>query len=123
MKSIKQIWDHTCDYILHKTIFRGKAGEVDFFGLQEEDAPVIDGTVIVLDMRLNKECAYSYRFENRYMLHMPIGNRVLAVFQALHSMDMIRPLAVVVNGQTYTPYGHYDSVPRRFRNLLTSAPV
>lgn len=116
--SIKSIWHHLCDWLIHKTIFQSKSGAVDFYGITEEGAPKTDGRVIVMDRRTNQRVAYAFRFENRYMAHRPVGNRVMAVFQALYKIDGLRPLALIEDERVYTPYGHYEGIPQAFRNTL-----
>lgn len=116
--NIFKLWNHFCDWLLHKTIFHSKAGEVDFYGIKDDEAPVTDGQVIVIDRRTNQRVAYAFRFENRYMVYRPVGNRVMAVFQALHRIDGLRPLAMIENDRVYTPFGHYNGVPNAMRDTL-----
>jgi hypothetical protein len=130
MKFFTQLWNRFSDFIIHKTVFRGKAGQITLFALKEEEAADADGIVIVCNSYLkdpesrelsNGRVAYAFRFENRYMVHMPIGNRVHAVFQACMRIDKIQPLALVEDGRTYTPTSYYDGVPSQYQTLLTPA--
>jgi len=117
------LWERFTDYLFHKTFFHGKPGAVDLFGLTEEDVPDTDGVIIVLDGRSEPKTqrAYAYRFENRYYATLPIGNRVMAVFQAVYAIHQIRPLAVVENKQAYTPFGHYDRLSKQYQQSLLSS--
>jgi hypothetical protein len=119
--NIRKHWHHLCDWILHKTIFRSKAGGVDFYGINEEEAPITDGQVIVIDRRINQRVAYAFHFENRYMIHRPVGNRVMAVFQALRRIDGVSPLGMIENGHFYTEFGHYSGIPKIMRDVLSPA--
>jgi hypothetical protein len=127
MKFLTQLWNRLSDYIIHKTVFHGRAGAIDLYALNEPEAATADGLVIVCNSYLkdpesrslsNGRIAYAFRFENRYMVHMPIGNRVHAVFQACMRMDKIQPLALVENGRTYTPTSYYDGVPNQYQSLI-----
>lgn len=111
-------WQRFGDWLMHKTVFHSRVGEVDFYGLTEDEAPDTDGQVIVLDRRTNQRIAYAFRFENRYMVYRPVGNRVMAVFQALYRIDGLRPLAMIENDSVYTPFGHYTGVPKSMRDTL-----
>jgi hypothetical protein len=111
-------------YILHITIFNKTPGAVDFYGLNDDEMPAsTDGQCVTFDTRSNpaKRRAYYFRFEDRYLMFLPIGRRVKAVYQALEEMDGVRPAGVVENGKLYTPYGHYDSVPKEMRDILQPA--
>lgn len=116
--NVIKLWHHFCDWLLHRTIFHSKAGDIDFYGIQEDDPVETDGMVVVVHRTTNTRMAYAFRFENRYMVHRPVGNRVMAVFQALYRMDRVRPLAMIEDNQVYTPFGHYDRIPKDWRDLF-----
>lgn len=124
MKALQRKLRKLEHFVLHKTVFHNKTGEIDFYGLQDDELPKeVDGQVVVWDTRANPavRVAYWFRFENRYMTYRPVGNRVAAVFQVLHRMDGVRPMGLIENGRFYTQFGHYDGVPKVVREVLQLA--
>lgn len=108
------------DYLLHKTIYRSKrVSVVEFYGLDE---PVeLDGTLIVYDSRAMRRVAHGYRFEDRYLMRLSPAKRCMIVWQEIMLHDKQRPLAMVENGNVYTPFGHYsEGVPKLLAGLLST---
>jgi hypothetical protein len=124
MNRIQQFFTNMGHWALHHTLYRGRPGEVYFFGVGEENNTLsTDGKVIVQDSRFNKQVAHAFHFENRYFTQLPIGRRVHAVQQAIMKIDGCRFSAIVEGDRVYTPYGHYDRVPSRMQAILDAKAV
>lgn len=121
MNRFTKFWTYIGEVVLHKTVFKGRPGDIEFFGLTEEDVPTADGQVIYYDGRIKAYKAASFHIENRYMLRMPRGRRVHEVWRQLQAIDQVNPLAVIENGKALTPYSHYDGIPSKYREVLAAA--
>jgi hypothetical protein len=118
--SLKQRFDAFTDLILHYSIFRGKAGQINFYGINENEGASTnsDGIIIVQDDRTKRMRAFRYRLENRHLLRMAISYRVWSIQQHINNDNMMRLLAVLEDGQAHTPYGHYDRIPRLYQQVI-----
>lgn len=111
---------HFREWILHCTIFhRQLTGEVAFYGPDEPE--VMDGYLVLRDLRFGRPAVYGYRFDNRYMLFATPQQRCAAVWRAILLHDAVRPLAVIEGDRAFTPYGNYDAVPATYAQLLREA--